>query len=194
MLQSRRTDQSFDQRGQLVVIRNSIEKLKDVALSTVKGVVNDPGGTAGRALQQAKGALASGRSLAEQVLRTASETVTGRSQTGPPTSAEGSAGKSAEMKTESAPEGVDQPGSDAAHGEAVTPSDVARVVEKKSPAEKAAANGTNSTTTSAAKTAATTPGAKLPPRKTTKKTSAKKTTKKAPAKKTAAKKRPTDES
>jgi hypothetical protein len=157
---------------------SSLGKIKDVAVGTVRGAVKDPGGTAGRALDQAKGTLAFGKSMAEQFVKTAAGKATGRSEPGP----------AASLKTEAAPKPA-TPTTPAGPEPEVTPSDVARVVEKKSPAEKAAAR-TSAAKKAPAKTAASTPGAKLPAKKTAaKKTAAKKTA----AKRTAPEKTATEQ-
>ena len=150
--------------------RSAIQKLQDVVVGTVKGAVKDPVGTAGKAVRQAKGGLAVGRAFVDQVSRTATHRP-GGGATGARTPEAATTPTPA-----SEPEG--------------TPSDVARVVQKKATAKKATAK-----TTAAKKTATkkSTPSAKLPAKKAPAKksaptkTAAKKTAaKKSPARKTAA--------
>lgn len=161
--------------------KSSLQKIQETVVETVKGVVKDPAGAAGKAAEQAKGVLAVGKMVAGQVTKTAAgkvATVSGR-KSAPP-------GPLWEEVTD-AP--ADKPVGKSAE---VTPIDVARVVAKKPmPAKKPPAKKAPAKKVS-------TPSGKLPPRKPTAETPAAAAAtvaraapaKKAPAKKTAAKKPP----
>ena len=157
-------------KGRLVASKSSLQKLQDAVVGTVKGVVKDPVGSAGKAVQQAKGTFVLGKTVAVQVTRSA----TGR--TAPPPSA-------FTVKSEPAPTPPATPAPRSPAHDVVTPSDVARVVEKKSPAEKAAAKKAPAKKAPATK-AASSPSGKLPPRKAP--------AKKAPTPKAPAEKSPGD--
>ena len=106
-------------KGRLVASKSSLQKLQDAVVGTVKGVVKDPAGSAGKAVHQAKGAFAVGKAVAGHVAHTVTERVMGSTDAPAPAPT---------------PAPVAAPPRDVV----ITPSDVARVVEKKSPAEKAA--------------------------------------------------------
>src|SRR3954469_6781470 len=57
--------------------KSPLQKIQDTVVGTVKGVVKDPVGAAGRAAEQAKGALALGKMVAGQVTKTAAGKVAG---------------------------------------------------------------------------------------------------------------------
>ena len=109
-------------------------------------------GTAGKAVQTARGGLALGRTVAGQVTRTAIARATGPGK---------------------APTPPADPAPATERDVVVTPATVARVVEKKSPAEKAAAEKAAAKKAAAKKAAAkkapakkaSSPSGKLPPRK-----------------------------
>jgi hypothetical protein len=54
-----------------VASKSPLHKLQNAVVGTVKGVVKDPVGTAGKAVQQAKGTFALGKMVAGQVTRAA---------------------------------------------------------------------------------------------------------------------------
>lgn len=58
--------------------KSPLQKLQDAVVDTVKGAVADPVGTAGKAVQQARGTIALGRSVAGQVSKGAAGAVTSR--------------------------------------------------------------------------------------------------------------------
>ena len=99
-------------------------------------------GSAGKAVQTARGGLALGRTVAGQVTRTATARATGPAKAPTPTA---------------------DPAPATERDVVVTPATVARVVEKKSPAEKAAAKKAAAKKAPAKK--ASSPSGKLPPRK-----------------------------
>ncbi len=155
--------------------KSPLQKIQETVVGTVKGVVKDPAGAAGKAAEHAKGALAIGKMVAGQVTKAAAEkvaSVSGLRSEPPVPPREVTPEKAAEKPAEKSAE--------------VTPIDVARVVAKKpaserpAPAKKAPAKKASS------------PSAKLPPKKApANATAAKKTpAKKAPAKKAPAKKAP----
>jgi hypothetical protein len=143
--------------------------LQDAVVGTVKGVVKDPVGSAGKAVQQAKGTFAVGKAVAGQVARSATARANGAKSTRAP----GPARTTITPTTTSSPAPAAAPERDVV----ITPADVARVVEKKSPAEKAAAKKAPAKK-APAKKAASSPSGKLPPPKAP-------PAKKAPAKKSA---------
>ena len=146
--------------------KSPLQKLQDAVVGTVKGVVKDPVGSAGKAVHQAKGTFAVGKAVAGQVARSATAKATGARNAQAP----------APARTTVTPR-PSPPAAPAAERDVViTPADVARVVEKKSPTEKAAAKKAPAKK-APAKKAASSPSGKLPPRKAP--------TKKAPAKKSA---------
>ncbi|GAA4364503.1 hypothetical protein [Nocardioides caricicola] len=141
--------------------KSPLQKIQDTVVGTVKGVIKDPAGAAGKAAEQAKGALAVGKMVAGSVAKTASDKVTGASNRRPV------------PPVTQAPPPVERTAE-------VTPIDVARVVAKKAPAKKAPPKKAPAKKAPAKK--ATTPSAKLPAKKAP--------AKKAPAKKAPAKKSP----
>ena len=149
--------------------KSPLQKIQDTVVGTVKGVVKDPVGAAGKAAEQAKGAFALGKVVAGQVTKTAAAKVTGGSSRLAPAPP-----KTPAPVEKPAPEPTPKPAPKAA---SVTPIDVARVAAKKAPAKKAPAKK------APAKKAS--PSGKLPPRKAP--------AKKAPAKKAPAKKTTTPE-
>jgi hypothetical protein len=161
-------------KGRLVASKSSLQKLQDAVVGTVKGVVKDPVGSAGKAVQQAKGTFAVGKAVAGQVARSATARANGAKGTRAP----GPARTTVTPTTTSSPAPAAAPERDVV----ITPADVARVVEKKSPAEKAAAKKAPAKKAPAkkapAKKAASSPSGKLPPPKAP-------PAKKAPAKKSA---------
>lgn len=58
--------------------KSPLQKLQHAVVDTVKGAVADPVGTAGKAVQQARGTIALGKSVAGQVSKGAAGAVTGR--------------------------------------------------------------------------------------------------------------------
>jgi hypothetical protein len=161
-------------KGRLVASKSSLQKLQDAVVGIVKGVVRDPVGSAGKAVHQAKGTFAVGKAVAGQVARSAT--------------AKASGAKNAPAPTPTPTPSAASP-ADPERDVVITPADVARVVEKKSPAEKAATKKAPAKKAPVKKAAAS-PSGKLPPRKApADEVSAKKTpAKKAPAKKAPAKK------
>ncbi|WP_243057672.1 hypothetical protein [Nocardioides sp. SR21] len=143
--------------------KSPLQKIQDTVIDTVKGVVKDPAGAAGKAAEQAKGALALGKMVAGSVAKTATDRVSGASSRKP-------------APVVTPPREV--PAAEPEKTADVTPIDVARVVAKKAPAKKAPAKKAPARKAPAKK--ATTPSAKLPAKKAP--------AKKAPAKKTPAKK------
>jgi hypothetical protein len=141
--------------------KSPLQKLQDVVVGTVRGVVKDPVGSAGKAARQAKGTFAVGKMIVGHVARSATARATG-SRTAPAPKA----------TTPPAPAPAAAPRRDVV----ITPADVARVVEKKSPVEKVAAKKAPAKK-APVKKAASSPSGKLPPRPA----------KKAPAKKSAKK-------
>lgn len=131
--------------------KSSIQKLQDLVVGTVKGVVHDPVGSAGRAVQQAKGTFAIGKEKAGQVTRSATQR------------AVRTTGSVASFVPSPRPEAV-PPQPLIEKPAVVTPADVAKVVEKKGPTEKAAVR-TVPAKKAPAKKPASSPSAKLPPRK-----------------------------
>lgn len=172
--------------------KSPLHKLQDAVVGTVKGVVKDPVGAAGKAVQQAKGTFALGKMVAGQVTRAAAHKAGHQAGHQAGRAAAGAAGAAATV-TEMIPKPRQaEPARTPAPGQPekpveVTPADIARVVEKKSPAEKSAATKPAAKKASAKKAPAkkATPSAKLPAKKAPAK---KAPAKKAPAKKTAAKK------
>ncbi len=126
MLQSR-AGPSSRSKGNLVADKSPLHKLQKSVVGTVKGVVRHPVGSAGWAVQQAKGTVALGRSVAGQVARTATQRAGRRPGTVPsPMPAPAPPPAPAPEKTaEKTPE--------------ATPADLARMVAKKAPAKKAPA-------------------------------------------------------
>jgi hypothetical protein len=183
-----------------VASKSPLQKLQDAVLGTVKGAVSDPVGTAGKAVQQAKGTIALGRMVAGQVTHKAADLASHRGGRGASEATATAARVVPTPRTETAQKPtVPQPTVPQPSAETpveVTPSDVARVVAKKSPAEKAAARGAAARKATAAKApatkAASSPSAKLPVRKAPAKkaTATKAPATKAPAKKAPAKKAP----
>ena len=107
--------------------KSPLQKIQDTVVGTVKGVVKDPVGAAGKAAEQAKGAFALGKMVAGQVTKTAAGKVSGTStRPAPPAPA-------------SVPAPVAKPAPKPAAKPEVTPIDVARVAAKKAPAKKAPA-------------------------------------------------------
>ena len=134
--------------------KSPIQKIQDTVVGTVKGVIKDPAGAAGKAAEQAKGAITVGRMIAGSVAKTATDRVTGASSRRPATPAPAPAVEPAAAPAEQVAE--------------VTPIDVARVVAKKAPAKKAPAKKAAAKKAPAKKAAAkkaATPSAKLPPKK-----------------------------
>ncbi|MEP9365054.1 hypothetical protein ABLE68_18970 [Nocardioides sp. CN2-186] len=131
--------------------KSSIQKLQDLVVGTVKGVVHDPAGSAGKAVQQAKGTFAIGREMAGQVARSATHR------------AVKTTGTVAAFVPSPRPEA--EPAAPLVEKPTIgTPADVAKVVEKKSPTEKAAVRKAPAKK-APAKKAPSSPSAKLPPRK-----------------------------
>ena len=153
--------------------KSPLQKLQDAVLGTVKGAVSDPVGTAGKAVQQAKGTIALGRMVAGQVTHKAADLASHRGGRGASEATATAARVVPTPRTETAQKPTaPQPTAPQPSAETpveVTPSDVARVVAKKSPAEKAAARGATARKATAAKApatkAASSPSAKLPVRK-----------------------------
>jgi len=213
MLQSR-ADPENRSKGTHVASKSPLQKLQDVVIGTVKGVVSDPVGTAGKAGKAAKGTFALGRMVAGQVTHKAAEVATHRAGRGAGVAAATATGVVPAPRTEARRETVTTPTptlaaeqSGAGRAAEVSPTDVARVVAKKSPAEKAAAReaatkkaaATKAAKKAAAARAASAPGAKLPVSRTAteksvstaapeKPAATKAPATKAPAKKTTAKK------
>jgi hypothetical protein len=163
-------------KGRLVASKSSLQKLQDAVVGIVKGVVRDPVGSAGKAVHQAKGTFAVGKAVAGQVARSATAKASG------PKDAPAPAPTPTPTPSAASP-------ADPERDVVITPADVARVVEKKSPAEKAATKKAPAKKAPVKKAAAS-PSGKLPPRKApADEVSAKKApAKKAPAKKAPAKK------
>jgi hypothetical protein len=123
-------------KGTLVASKSPLQKLQNVVV-----------GSAGKAVQTARGGLALGRTVAGQVTRTAIARATGPGKAPTPTA---------------------DPAPATERDVVVTPATVARVVEKKSPAEKAAAEKAAAKKAAAKKAPAkkaSSPSGKLPPRK-----------------------------
>lgn len=173
--------------------KNPLGRIKDTALETLK----HPRGAAEKAVGQARGTVAIGRMVADQVTSKATGVVIsrlpGRQATHPTTEASqptpAPEAKAPEVKAPAprtaetpAPTKTAETSIDAAADVTeveVTPADVARSVAKKAPAKKAP--GKKAATRKP--TPSNTPGAKLPPRKpAAKKAPSKKAATTAPAK------------
>ena len=156
--------------------KSPLQKIQETVVETVNHVVADPGATAAKAVEQIRGLVSLGLTVAGQVAGEVAERLTGDRHEPAPSAPP-------KLRVAEEPEGDTTP----------TPADVARAV-KKAPAKKAPAKKAPAKKAPAPESAETstpsTPSAKLPAKKApAKKAPAKKTAaKKAPAKKTAAKK------
>ena len=154
--------------------KSPLQKIQETVVETVRGVVSDPAGAAAKAAEQARGVLALGRMVAEQVTKAATDKVAGL------------AGARPEPPR---PRPVETPAAAPEQHAEVTPIDVARVVAKKAPPPRKAPAKKAPPAKAAAKK--TTPSGRLPAKKTAPAaTGAQPPAAKTPAKATAAKKAP----
>lgn len=135
--------------------KSPLQKIQDTVVGTVKGVVKDPVGAAGKAAEQAKGAFALGKMVAGQVTKTAAGKVSGTSTRPAPPAPASVPAPVAKPAPKPAPKPAAKPAE-------VTPIDVARVAAKKAPAKKAPAKKATAKKAPAKKAS---PSGKLPPRK-----------------------------
>lgn len=149
--------------------KSPLQKIQDTVVDTVKGVVKDPAGAAGKAAEQAKGALALGKMVAGQVTKVAADKIAGASKAPTPRPQFEPVEKTAE----------------------VTPIDVAKVVAKKSPPPTKKAPAKKAPPAKKATPSAKLPAKKAPAKKApSKKAPSKKAAVTAPAKKAPVKKAP----